>query len=134
MGGLVVSIAMARNPSIINRAVLIAPMLRMKCATKSMNYRLPLPQPIAHWIAYFCTTIGLGAFHSIGYPNEAYSDKIAQNTFTSSLDSLLEMEALKQKYPNIISTCVTNDWVRHSLQAQIDFSKLYSLVRTNTCK
>ena len=134
MGGLVAAVAMARNPSIINRAVLIAPMFRMKCGTKSMNYRLPLPQPIAHWIAYFCITLGFGAFHSIGYRNEAYSDKLPLNTFTSCEEKLLEMEALRQKYPNIIATCVTNDWVRHSLQAQIDFAKLYPLVRTNCCK
>jgi len=131
MGGFIAAIAMARNPSIINKAVLCAPMLRMKCGTRSMNYRFPVPQPVAHWLAYLSWAVGLGTAHGVGYPNEVCTDKMARNTFTSDESRLLEMEVLRQKHPNAIATCVTNDWIRKSLELQIEFSRLYSLVRTN---
>ena len=47
MGGLVASIAMSRLPSLINRAVLSAPMFRNKCGMKALDYAFPLPQPRA---------------------------------------------------------------------------------------
>lgn len=131
MGGLIASIAMARNPSFIDRAVLIAPMLRMKCATKALNYRFPVPQTVAHYVAYISYLLGLGTNHSLGYPNEVCTDKLAINTYTSDINKLIDMEALRQKHPTILSTCITNDWIRHSLQAQIEFSYLYSRVNTN---
>ena len=132
MGGFVCAVGMARNPSLINRAILLAPMLRMKCGTRSMNMRFPIPQPIAHWIAYiFSKFFGLGPFNSIGFPNEVYTDKLALHTTTSDIQKLGEVEALRQKYPYTIATCVTNDWTLNSLTAQIDFSRLYPLVRTN---
>lgn len=131
MGGFVAAVAMARNPSIINKAVLIAPMLRMKCGTRQMNYRFPAPQPIVHWLAYLNWVVGLGTAHSVGYPNEVCTDKVPRDTFTSDEEQLENMEALRRKHPNTIATCVTNDWIRKSLELQIEFSRLYSLVRTN---
>jgi len=60
-----------------------------------------------------------------------YTDKLALHTTTSDIQKLGEVEALRQKYPYTIATCVTNDWTLNSLTAQIDFSRLYPLVRTN---
>ena len=51
MGGLISAIAMSRLPNLVSRAVLLAPMLRNKCGTKSMNYQFPLPQKLAYWIS-----------------------------------------------------------------------------------
>jgi lysophospholipase len=59
MGGLIASIAMSRLPNLINRAVLMAPMLRNKCGTRALRYRLPLPQPLASWIARFAKYCGM---------------------------------------------------------------------------
>jgi lysophospholipase len=131
MGGFIAAVAMARNPSIISKAVLCAPMLRMKCATRAMNYRFPVPQPVAHWLAYLSWVVGLGTAHGVGYPNEVCTDKMARDTFTSDEARLEEMEALREKHPNAIATCVTNDWIRKSLELQIEFSKQYGMVRTN---
>ena len=36
------------------------------------------------------------------------------------------------RHPEIMSTCVTNDWVRHSIAAQKKFSLRYEFVKTNT--
>lgn len=131
MGAFISAIGMSRYPSLINRAVLLTPMFRMKCGTKSMNYRFPVPPPVAYWVATLSAWAGLGTSRALGYNRETPFDKLALRTFTSDASQLHELEALRQKYPSIISSCVTNDWIRHSLKAQKDFAPLYSLVKTN---
>lgn len=39
MGGLIVSIAMSRLPTLITRCVLVSPMFRSKCGMKVIGYR-----------------------------------------------------------------------------------------------
>ena len=51
MGGLVTSIAMTRQPTLINRAVLVAPMFRNKCSAKYLDHLYPLPQQLVYWIS-----------------------------------------------------------------------------------
>lgn len=53
--------------------------------------------------------------------------------FNSSLrrDQLTKWEELRKRYPEIISCCVTNDWVLHSIRAQNKFSEQCGLFRSN---
>jgi lysophospholipase len=60
MGGLIASIAMSRYPSLINRAILCAPMLRNKCGMKMFDFKYPLPQPVAYFFTYLSCYFGLG--------------------------------------------------------------------------
>ena len=60
MGGLIGSIAMSRYPSLINRAILCAPMLRNKCGMKMFDFKYPLPQPVAYFFTYLSCYFGLG--------------------------------------------------------------------------
>ena len=46
-------------------------------------------------------------------------------------EQLLKWEMLRRRYPEIISCCVTNDWVLHSLRAQNKFSEQCTLFRAN---
>ena len=50
MGGLIAATAMVKNPLLINKLALSAPMLRNKCGMKCFQYKAPLPQPLAYWI------------------------------------------------------------------------------------
>jgi lysophospholipase len=133
MGGFIASIAMARLPSLIQRAVLCAPMLRNKCGNKASHYQYPLPQPLTYWIVSLLKYIGLGSMHTIGFFKEKPTDKIPINVYTSDAEQLTKWEALRMKYPNhMITTCITNDWVYHSIRAQKKFAERYSFVKTNT--
>jgi alpha-beta hydrolase superfamily lysophospholipase len=44
--GLIAAIAMSKLPYLVNRAVLLSPMLRLKCALRFFNYHIFVPQPI----------------------------------------------------------------------------------------
>ena len=132
MGGLIASIAMSRQPTLINRAVLCAPMLRNKCGMKVFDYRFPFPQPIAYWITWLSCYLGLGTMHSAGYFVERPADMLKLNITTTDQTQLDKWQQLRQRYPSIMSTCVTNDWVLHSIRAQKKFAEKYKLVQTNT--
>lgn len=54
------------------------------------------------------------------------------NVTTSDPKQLDQWQQLRKMYPQIMSTCVTNDWVLHSIRAQKRFSFRYELVQTNT--
>ena len=60
LGGLITSIVMSRLPNLIQRCILISPMLRMKCSIKYFNYKLTIPQPIARWLAMCACWAGMG--------------------------------------------------------------------------
>eukprot|EP01041_Mallomonas_annulata_P002485 gene2485-4837_t len=130
MGCLISAIGMARHPSLINRAVLSAPMFRNKCGIKALEYKYPLPQPIAYWISYCVCNAGLGFLHAFGFFKEKSTDPITIK-LTNDMEQLHLWEQLRQRYPKIISCCVTNDWILRSLKAQIQFARCYELVRTN---
>ena len=66
MGGLIASVAMSRDATLINRAVLSAPMLRMKCGLKVLDYKVVFPQPIAYAITWLCCYLGLGTMRPLG--------------------------------------------------------------------
>lgn len=132
MGGLISSIAMSRQPTLINRAVLCAPMFRNKCGMKSLDFRFPLPQPLTYWITSLMCYAGLGTMHALGFFKEKPSDKLSLNVVTSDQEQLDKWQALRAQYPNLIATCVTNDWVLHSIRAQKKFALRYEFVRTNT--
>ena len=132
MGGLISSMAMSRLPSLINRAVLCAPMIRNKCGMKYFDFKFPPPQSLAYWLTYVSSYAGLGHMHCMGYFKEKPTDKLALNITTSDQEQLTNWQDLRMRYPAMIATCVTNDWLLHSIRAQKRFSHRYQFVRTNT--
>ena len=132
MGGLIGATAMSRQPTLINRAVLCAPMFRNKCGMKALDYRYPLPQPLAYWITSLMCYVGLGTMHAMGFFKEKPTDKLRLNVTTSDQQQLNKWQDLRMRYPNLITTCVTNDWVLKSIRAQKKFATRYEFVRTNT--
>jgi lysophospholipase len=157
MGCLISAIGMSRHPLIVSRAVFTAPLIRNKCGMKSYEYRHPFPQPLAYWIAYLASYCGLGSSHFVGSLKERTVDKIAlrltsdrfvTENFSSCLfltlshssssltstsrKELKQWEDLRFRYPSIISSCITNDWLIHCIRAQNKFSRIYELFRTNT--
>ena len=48
---------------------------------------------------------------------------------TTDKEQLNNWEKLRQKYPRIISSCVTNDWLLQSLTAQSNFATKYELMK-----
>jgi lysophospholipase len=135
MGGLIASTAMSRLPTLINRAVLCAPMFRNKCGLKVFNYKNPLPQPIAYWLTFLSCKIGLGTMHALGFFKEKSSNELIStlNVATSCTKKLMNWQLLRQKYPQIMATCPTNDWVLQSFKAQNKFSTRHEFVKTNVC-
>ena len=132
MGGLIGAIAMSRLPTLINRAVLCAPMLRNKCGLKVFDYKFPLPQPVAYWLTYLSCYAGLGSMHAMGFFKEKPTDKLNLYVTTSDQEQLKKWQDLRMRYPGLIATCITNDWVLHSIRAQKKFFHRYEFVRTNT--
>lgn len=132
MGGLICSVAMSKLPNLINRAVLLSPMLRNKCGMKYFNYQFPLPQPLTYWIQSLACYFGFGRSHALGYFKESPDDLLKLNITTSSQEQLNLWHKLRQFYPSIISCCVTNNWVLQSLKAQNRFESRYKFVFTNT--
>jgi len=70
--------------------------------------------------------------HCIGFFKEKATDKLNLNITTSDQQQLNQWLALRLRYPQLIATCVTNDWLLHSIKAQIQFATRYEFVRTNT--
>lgn len=133
MGGMIASIAMSRLPTLINRAVLCAPMLQNKCGMKVTNYQYPLPQPLTYWITSIACYMGGGAMHALGYFTEKPTDNLPINVYTSDRKQLDQWMALRMRYPNnLIASCVTNDWVMHTIRACKKFALRYGFVKTNT--
>ena len=132
MGGLIASIAMSRLPTLINRAVLSAPMFRNKCGMKALEYAFPVPQPIVYWIVYWACKAGLGTMNTLGFFKEKAIEALKLNIGTSDAEQLHHWQLLRQKYPALLSTCVTNDWVLQSIRSQKKFSRFYEFVGTNT--
>ena len=70
--------------------------------------------------------------NAIGYFKEDSRDKLTINITTSDQSQLDNWSKLRLRYPEIMSTCVTNDWVVQSIRAQKRFSRLYEFMGTNT--
>ncbi|RYG98855.1 alpha/beta hydrolase, partial [archaeon] len=132
MGGFITTAAMARLPTLVSRAALCSPMLRMKCGVKAMDFKYPLPQTLTHWITTLSCYMGLGTYHALGYFKEKNTDKLSINVFTSDQAQLDKWMALRLSYPQLITTCVTNDWVLQSIRAQRRLATKYQFVKTNT--
>lgn len=132
MGGLVSAVAMVRLPTLIKRAVLCAPMIRNKCGLKCFDYKYPIPQPAAYYITALSCYLGLGRMHALGYFKERATDKLPINITTSDQKQLNKWQDLRMRYPQLVTTCVTNDWVLQSILAQKKFYHRYEFVRTNT--
>lgn len=132
MGGLVGLIAMAKQPMLFSRAALSAPMIRNKCGMKSLHYRYPLPQQLAYYITRLMHYLNFGAMHSIGFNLERPEDPLKLGVTTTDIDHLHDWQLLRQRYPHIMSTCVTNDWTLHAIRAQKTFHTMFRRVRTNT--
>jgi lysophospholipase len=132
MGGFIAAVAMSRLPTLINRAVLCAPMLRNKCGMKVTDMKYPLPQPVAYWLTQLSCYLGMGTMHAIGYFKEKPTDKLPLDMTTTDPVQLEKWRALRMKYPHLITTCVTNDWTVQAIRAQKKFSTRYEFVRTNT--
>lgn len=75
---------------------------------------------------------GLGTMNAIGYFKENSRDVLSLNITTSDQTQLNNWSKLRLKYPEVMSTCVTNDWVVQSIRAQKKFSRLYEFIGTNT--
>jgi len=103
-------------------------MFRNKCGMKALEYKFPLPQPIAYWVTSLVCFLGLGTQHALGMFKEDPLDHITIK-FTKDNVQLHNWELLRRKYPRIISSCVTNDWVLQSLIAQKRFAKEYSFIK-----
>lgn len=132
MGAFIVANAVSRIPTLVNRAVLCAPMLRMKCGTKSTDWKYPLPQPLTYWFANIARYFGMGSMHAPGFFKEKPTDNININVYTSDKEQQQKWIDMRMKYPNLITTCVTNDWIYHSIRAQRRFAERYQFVHTNT--
>ena len=70
--------------------------------------------------------------NAIGYFKEDSRDVLSLNITTSDQTQLNNWSKLRLKYPEVMSTCVTNDWVVQSIRAQKKFSRLYEFIGTNT--
>lgn len=132
MGGFIAATAMSRLPTLVSRAVFCAPMFRMKCGTKVLDFKYPMPQTLTKWVASLACYFGLGTYHTFGYFKEKNTDKINLNVYTSDQAQLDKWLALRLQYPHIIATCVTNDWVVQSIRAQRRLADRYEFVKTNT--
>jgi alpha-beta hydrolase superfamily lysophospholipase len=124
MGGLVVALAIIKHPSLIKKVVFSAPMFRNKCGMKALEYKFPLPQPLTYWITNLVCTLGLGKQLALGMFKEDPQAHITLK-LTKDKEQLKNWEVLRRKYPRIIASCVTNDWVLQSLIAQEKFSSQY---------
>lgn len=76
--------------------------------------------------------VGLGSMHCLGYFKEKPTDKLSLNVTTSDQEQLSNWQDLRMRYPAMIATCVTNDWILHAIRAQKRFAHRYETVRTNT--
>jgi lysophospholipase len=133
LGGLIASIAMPHVETLISRVVLIAPMIRNKCAIKLFDYKYYVPQQMFYTISKLFCYAGLGRLHALTYYKEKPTDKLNLFVTTSDKTQLGNWQLLKEKYPQyLMCSCLTNDWVRHAIKAQNKFSNRYSFFRTNT--
>lgn len=132
MGGLVASIAMSRQPTLFNRAVLVAPMFRNKCATKFLDFKYPIPQPLVYWLSWLACYLGLGQTHVLGFFEEKPEDPLKLHVTTSDIDQLHTWQLNRHRNPEIMSSCITVQWLLEAIRAQKKFSYRYKLVRTNT--
>lgn len=132
MGGLIASIAMSRLPSLVNRAILISPMLRNKCGIKYFNFKFAIPQPLARWCCMCASWAGLGAVNALGFFKEKASDVFPLGVTTTDEDQLLIHKSIRERHPETIASCVTNDWLYQSVRSQRKFARRYEFVRTNT--
>jgi lysophospholipase len=132
MGGFIAANAMCRLPALVQRAILLAPMIRNLSGVKALDYRGSLPQTVAYWLAAMNKHLGMGTVHCLGYFKEKPTDRMNINVITSDQEQLDKWMDLRMRYPNIIATCVTNDWIYHSIRAQNKFESKYEFVKTNT--
>lgn len=132
MGGLIASIAMSRLPSLVNRAILISPMLRNKCGIKYFNFSFSIPQPLARWCCMCASWAGLGAVHALGFFKEEASDIFPVGVSTTDEEQLQIHKSIRERYPEVIAACVTNDWLYQAVRSQRKFARRYEFVRTNT--
>ncbi len=134
MGGLIGMMAMARQPTLFARVALSAPMIRNKCGMKSLHYQWPLPQELCYWMTRLMRYLNLGANHALGYLVERPEDPLKLGVTTYDIDHLHDWQLLRQRYPHIMSTCVTNDWTLHAITAQNAFHSMFRRVRSNTVR
>ena len=71
----------------------------------------------------------MGKMHALGFFLEDPNDPIHLE-LTTDKEQLGNWERLRRRYPRIISSCVTNDWVLQSLKAQEAFSHQYACMKT----
>lgn len=74
----------------------------------------------------------MGSMHAPGFFKEKPTDNININVYTSDKEQQQKWVDMRMKYPNLITTCVTNDWIYHSIRAQRRFAERYQFVHTNT--
>ena len=141
LGGLILGITMSRHPTLVNRAVMTAPMFRNRYYFTLNDHWVFIPEPIIYWSTSILCLLGLGSFRALGLLQEPPSDKLFLNGFfeqspiqirTSDEGQLQNQRVLRQRYPSITLNTVTNDWVRLCISAQRNFFRRFRFVRTNT--
>ena len=132
MGGFIGACSMAKMPTLINRAVLVAPMIRMKCGLKLFNYKNPLHYSLAHKLAAFHVAIGMGKTNALGNFIEKPEAVAPPCVLTSSKGEMDLWAALRTKLPHVLTSCPTYQWILLSMEMQALFSLRYDCVMTNT--
>jgi hypothetical protein len=107
-------------------------MFRSKCGLKYFDYRFPIPQPLTYWFTSLLCRAGLGALSAVGFYKEKSTDPLREDIFTSDSHQLEKINSLRQLHPQILSSCLTNQWIFQSVRAQRRFAKYYEAIKTNT--
>jgi hypothetical protein len=70
--------------------------------------------------------------NALGFPKKESKQPQSTKEHTSDSHQRENWHKLKLKYPEITSTCVTNDWIVQSIRAQSRLARLYGFIGTNT--
>lgn len=70
--------------------------------------------------------------NALGFPKKESKQPLTSKEHSSDPHQRENWLRLKLKYPEIASTCVTNDWIVQSVRAQSKLARLYGFIGTNT--
>jgi lysophospholipase len=109
MGGAVASLYMDRNPGIIEKAVLVAPMLEINTS--------PYPSKIAYLYSKFLNSIGKGEEYAPGRGPYDFNSRFETNLLTNSQVRFDAGRYLFSTWPELTIGGPTVRWVYSSLRA-----------------
>ena len=76
--------------------------------------------------------VGMGQQHVLGFFEEKQEEPLKLNITTSDIDQLHNWEILRHRYPYVVASCISVQWLLETIRAQKKFAYRYKLVRTNT--